>query len=97
MYEEYGSLRPLRAAAELLAERDWPKLYDPDVLRSNEVPAAAVVYADDPYVVQDLSLETAAQFKGLRPWVTNEYLHNGLRAAGDTILGRLLDLTRGRA
>jgi pimeloyl-ACP methyl ester carboxylesterase len=97
MYEEYGSLRPLRAAAELLAEWDWPKLYDPDVLRSNEVPAAAVVYVDDPYVVDDLSLETAGQIKGLRPWVTNEYLHNGLRADGGRILARLLDLTRGRA
>jgi pimeloyl-ACP methyl ester carboxylesterase len=97
MFEDYGALRPLRAAAELLAHRDWPKLYDPEVLRRNEVPAAAAVYADDPYVVQDLSLETAARIKGLRPWLTNEYLHNGLRAAGGRILGRLLDLTRGRA
>lgn len=43
------------------------------------------------------SEETAAQVPGLRPWVTNEYLHNGLRADGDRILGRLLDLARERA
>jgi pimeloyl-ACP methyl ester carboxylesterase len=97
MFEDYTGLRPLREAADLLAERDWPALYDPDVLRSNEVPAAAAVYYEDPYVVQDLSLETAAQIKGLRPWVTSEYLHNGLRVAGKAILRRLLDLTRGRA
>jgi pimeloyl-ACP methyl ester carboxylesterase len=97
MFEEYGWLRPLRACAEILAGWDWPKLYDPDVLRQNEVPVAAAVYLDDPYVVQDLSLETAAAIKGCRPWATNEYLHNGLRVAGGRILGRLLDLTRGRA
>jgi hypothetical protein len=29
--------------------------------------------------------------------VTNEYEHNGLRADGGRILGRLIDLARGRA
>jgi hypothetical protein len=29
--------------------------------------------------------------------VTSEYDHNGLRADGERILSRLLDLTRGRA
>jgi hypothetical protein len=33
----------------------------------------------------------------VRAWVTSEYDHNGLRADGDRILGRLLDLVRGRA
>jgi hypothetical protein len=33
----------------------------------------------------------------MRPWVTNEYEHNGLRADGARIIGRLLDLVRGRA
>ena len=33
---------------------------------------------------------------GLRTWLTNEYEHNGLRADGSRILGRLLDLARGR-
>ena len=31
------------------------------------------------------------------PWVTSEYEHNGLRADGDRVLGRLIDLARGRA
>jgi hypothetical protein len=34
--------------------------------------------------------------RGLRPWITNEYQHNGLRVDGARILGRLLDLARGR-
>ena len=29
--------------------------------------------------------------------MTSEYEHNGLRADGDRILGRLIDLARGRA
>ena len=63
----------------------------------NEVPAAAAVYAEDMYVERAFSEETAARVRGLRPWVTNEYQHDGLRAEGDRILGRLIDLARGRA
>jgi hypothetical protein len=31
-----------------------------------------------------------------RVWVTDEYEHNGLRVAGDRILGHLMDLAAGR-
>ena len=97
MFEDYGALAPLREAAELLAAHEWPRLYDPERLRANEVPVAAAIYADDPYVERVFSEETAALIGGARPWVTNEYEHNGLRADGDRILGRLIDLARGRA
>ena len=97
MFEDYGALAPLREAAELLAAHEWPRLYDEVVLRANEVPVAAAVYADDPYVERAFSEETAALIRGARAWVTSEYEHNGLRADGDRILGRLIDLARGRA
>jgi pimeloyl-ACP methyl ester carboxylesterase len=97
MFEDYAALRPLHEAASLLAERDWPYLYDPETLAANEVPAAALIYAEDMYVERSFSEETAAQIKGLRPWITNEYDHNGLRVDGERILGRLLDLARDRA
>jgi hypothetical protein len=97
MFEDYGALAPLREAAELLAAREWPRLYDPDVLAANEVPVAALIYADDPYVERGFSEETAAHIRGARVWLTNEYEHNGLRADGERVLGRLLDLARGRA
>jgi hypothetical protein len=97
MFEDYGALAPLREAAELLAAHEWPRLYDPDQLRANEVPVAAAIYANDPYVEREFSEETAALIRGARPWVTSEYEHNGLRADGDRILGRLIDLARGRA
>jgi pimeloyl-ACP methyl ester carboxylesterase len=96
VFDEYAALTPLREATHLLAERDWPPLYDPDTLAHNEVPTAAVIYVDDMYVERSLSEETADQVRGLRPWITNEYQHNGLRVDGERILGRLLDLVRGR-
>lgn len=90
------SLAPLREAAELLAEREWPALYDREVLSANIVPAAAAVYAEDPYVERTFSERTAAEVPKLRLWLTNEYDHDGLRKDGERVLGRLLDLARGR-
>jgi pimeloyl-ACP methyl ester carboxylesterase len=97
MFSEFSALAPLREAAGLLAEHDWPRLYDPEVLARNEVPVAAAIYAEDPYVERVFSEETAAAIPRLRSWVTNEYEHNGLRADGERILDRLIGLARGRA
>jgi hypothetical protein len=97
MFDDYGALRPFAAAADLLAERKWSQLYDVDALRTNEVPVAAAIYENDMYVERAFSEETAATIGGLRPWITNEYEHDGLRADGTKVLGRLLDLVRGGA
>jgi pimeloyl-ACP methyl ester carboxylesterase len=94
MFEDYGALRPLAGAAEILAEYEWPQLYDAERLRANEVPAAAAIYAEDMYVERAHSEETAAMIRGLRPWVTDEYEHDGLRADGMRVLGTLIDLVR---
>ena len=96
MFEDYGALRPLREAADLLAGYDWPCLYDPARLHGCEVPAAAAVYADDMYVERSFSEETAAMVPSMRAWLTNEYEHNGLRADGARVLDRLIGLARGR-
>jgi pimeloyl-ACP methyl ester carboxylesterase len=89
-------LRPLREAAELLAEWDsWPDLYDPARLAANEVPAAAAVYYNDMYVPREMSMETAAAIRGLRPWATSEYEHDGLRVSNGRVLDRLIALVRG--
>ncbi|WP_130345658.1 alpha/beta fold hydrolase [Herbihabitans rhizosphaerae] len=96
MFTDYSELAPLREAAELLAAWEWPSLYDADVLRSCEVPAAAAIYANDPYVDRALSEETARLIPTLRPWLTSEYEHNGLRADGARIMDRLISLARGR-
>jgi hypothetical protein len=97
MFEEYGALRCLAEAAHILAEREWPQFYDSQRLSKNEVSAAAAIYAEDMYVEREYSEETANAIRGLRPWITSEYEHDGLRADGVRVLGRLIDLVRGRA
>jgi len=97
MWDDYEALRPHRAAAELLADHAWPRLYDAERLRHNEVPVAATIYTGDLYVERSFAEATAAAIRGLRPWITNEFEHNGLRADGERVLGRLIDLVRGRA
>ncbi|TDJ79883.1 MAG: alpha/beta fold hydrolase [Planctomycetota bacterium] len=97
MFAEIGALRPLADVAEILAQfEDWPRLYDPEALSRNSVPCAAAVYYDDMYVDRRFSLETAEKIPGVRPWITNEYEHNGLRAAGEVVLDRLLGMVAGR-
>lgn len=96
MFDDYGDLTPLREAAHLLASREWPHLYAPEVLRNNEVPTAAAVYVEDMYVERSFSEQTLSEVRGARGWITSEYDHNGLRVDGERILGRLLDLVRGR-
>ena len=97
MFEDYAALRGHRTAAEILAAHPWPRLYDAAALAANEVPVAATIYVDDLYVERAFAEETARAIRGLRPWITNEYAHNGLRADGARILDRLIDLVRGRA
>jgi hypothetical protein len=97
MWEDFAALRPHRAAAEILPEHQWPALYDADRLRHNEVPVAATIYVNDLYVERDFAEETARAIRGNRTWETDEFEHNGLRADGERVLGRLIDLVRGRA
>jgi pimeloyl-ACP methyl ester carboxylesterase len=95
-WQDIAELRPHQEAAEALAEHPWGRLYDADRLARNEVPVAATIYVDDPYVLREFSEETARQIKGCRPWITNEYLHDGLRMGDEKLLGRLFDLAKGR-
>jgi pimeloyl-ACP methyl ester carboxylesterase len=98
MVQEDPVLRPLREAADLLAAREnWPPLYDPARLGANEVPAAAAIYFNDMYVDRDDSLRTAVAIRGLRPWVTSEYEHDGVRVSDGKVLEQLIALARGEA
>ena len=96
MWEDYAG-----AAAAARRRRDPRRashgraLYDADRLRRNEVPVAATIYVNDLYVERDFAEETAATIRGLRTWQTDEFEHNGLRADGERVLGRLIDLVRG--
>eukprot|EP00250_Pteridium_aquilinum_P014709 c22152_g1_i1 orf=195-1634(-) len=97
MFDEFAALRPLKEVANLLAaKKDWPALYDETALRSNQVPVAAAAYYEDMYVSFDLSEETANAIAGARLWVTNEYMHSGLRDDGARVLDYLFDMLRGK-
>ena len=93
-FEDSTDLQPYREIAMILAEHDWPRLYDAGRLAEVDVPCAAAIYADDPYVDRTFSEQTADLLPGMRRWLTDEYLHNGLRTAGDRILDRLIELVR---
>lgn len=96
MFDTYAQLQPLKAAADILAATDaWPVLYDVARLQHNTIPVAAAVYSDDMYVHREFSEETATMVPNVKLWVTNEYEHNGLRADGAAVLGRLLRMVRG--
>jgi pimeloyl-ACP methyl ester carboxylesterase len=91
---DQAALRPLAAAADLLAARaDWPALYDVDRLRACQVPVAAIVYHDDMFVDAGYSLATARTLGNCRVWVTNEFEHDGLQDAA--VLDRLIAMARG--
>ncbi|HET7377807.1 MAG TPA: hypothetical protein VFK30_13925, partial [Anaerolineae bacterium] len=95
-FDEYQALRPLKEAANILAEAtDWPDLYDVKVLQGNEVPVAATIYWDDMYVERAFAEETASLIRGCKTWVTNEYEHNALRADGERVFNRLVGMLHG--
>jgi pimeloyl-ACP methyl ester carboxylesterase len=96
MLENDPVLAPLAEAGEILAQRDsWPPLYDGAALAACEVPGAAAVYYDDMYVPREFSVRTAETIAGMRPWVTNEYEHDGLRVSDGKVLDRLIAMVRG--
>jgi hypothetical protein len=61
------------------------------------VPTAACIYVDDMYVERAFSEETARLVPSMRVWITNEFMHDGLRRHGDRVLGRLIGMVRGTA
>ena len=97
MFREIRSLTPFAGAADILAEKDdWPTLYDPDRLASNDVPLYAAVYFDDLYVDSELQLDTIGRVGNARAWVTNEFEHDGLRSA-PRVLEKLFEMGTGRS
>lgn len=95
---ESGPLAVWKDVAHLLAQHEWPVMWDVDKLRGagERVPAVAAVYFEDAYVPAQFSLATA-ELAGIRTWVTNEYEHDGLRASGERVLDRLLAMSHGDA
>jgi pimeloyl-ACP methyl ester carboxylesterase len=90
MFDEWASLRPLRAAAEALATQvSWTPLYDVDRLRANRVPVVGTVYWNDPYVERGLAMETAGLLGNCEVWITNEHEHQAYRVTPARVAERL--------
>ncbi len=97
MFDVYPQLQPLKKAADIIAkDATWPPLYDVEKLKQNRVPVAAAVYFDDMYVHREFSEETARIVPNMKLWITNQYEHNGLRADGEAVVDRLLQMVRGQ-
>ncbi|TXG62945.1 hypothetical protein EZV62_009939 [Acer yangbiense] len=97
MFDEIHALRLFKEAAHLLAEKkDWPPLYNVDALNNNKVPVAAAVYYEDLYVNFKVAMETASQIAGIRLWITNEYMHSGLRDGGGQVFDHLMGILNGK-
>lgn len=93
-FETVPGLRPWREVAELIAEHEWPRLYDADAIAASGVRGAAAVYVNDVFVPLEFSLETGALMPGMHLHVTSEHEHSGLRTGA--VLPRLIDLAHGR-
>ena len=89
MFKEYGKLRPFQKAAELLAKKEWPPLYNIPQLMENPVPVEAVVYTHDYYVHRDLSLEAASLIRNCRVLEKKEWHHDALRVHGRELIKQL--------
>lgn len=94
-FEDDSELAPWAEVAEIISQQEWPRLYDADALAASGARGAAAVYHGDVYVPVEFSLETAKLMPGVRPYVTSEYEHNGLRANGGAVLDRLIRLAKG--
>ncbi|KAH8727083.1 Alpha/Beta hydrolase protein [Phaeosphaeriaceae sp. PMI808] len=93
MFDSYPELKKLKAVGHMLAEeKNWPKLYDTEQLKKNEVPTYAAVYLDDMYVDFDLSMETARTIKGCKPFVTNSMYHNAISAKMGDVMKEIFAL-----
>lgn len=83
MFRDYTSLRNLAPTADILAQMtDWPTLYSPSCLATNEIPVYTSIYVDDMYVSYDLARETASRIRNCKTFVTNAMYHDAIGAAG---------------
>jgi pimeloyl-ACP methyl ester carboxylesterase len=83
-------MQPYAAVADLLADREWGRLYDHSRLADNTVPVAAAVYANDMHVDADLAHATADLIGNMKVWKTDQHEHEALRIGGGHTIFREL-------
>ncbi len=96
IFNEFKALKDLKEAADILAKKkDWPMLYDLDVLKNNKVPVACAVYFNDMFVNHKFSLETVEFVPKMKALVTSEYEHGGLAFDDGRVFEKLQKLNAG--
>ena len=99
MFENDPVLAPLAEAAEILARRD--SLAAP--LRRGRGCGPARCRPPPPSTTTTCTCRASSRcgrhgaIRGLRPWITNEYEHDGLRVSNGRVLDRLIAMVRGNA
>ncbi|KAL0579636.1 hypothetical protein V5O48_002408 [Marasmius crinis-equi] len=103
-FDDYANLRPLKGAAELLAQdSSWGQLYDLDQLSKNTVPVTTATYYDDmqvpslvlaTYVPFELCQETVARIKNTEQYITNQLQHGGIREDPRDVMRRLFQISK---
>lgn len=98
MFDDFAELRKIKQAAHAMATHtNWSILYLPETLSANTVPIAAACYYEDMFVSFELAQETLDMVGSARQYVTNDYLHDGIREQGGPIFEKLLNIVRGGA
>ncbi|WKD61634.1 Proline iminopeptidase [Corynebacterium ciconiae DSM 44920] len=95
--ETVPAFQPWAEVAEILAEHEWPSLYDAEALKASGVRGAAAVYANDVFVPLNFSLDTGELLDHVKLYITSEYEHGGLRTSQNgAVLRHLFDLATDR-
>ncbi|KAK1217229.1 hypothetical protein PQX77_020119 [Marasmius sp. AFHP31] len=94
-FDDYANLRPLKGAAEILAQdSSWGSLYDLERLSKNTVPVTTATYYDDMYVPFELSQQTATTIKNTEQYITNQLQHGGIREDPRDLMRRLFQISK---
>ncbi|KAF8589754.1 alpha/beta-hydrolase [Ramaria rubella] len=97
MFDDYINLRPLKVAAEILAnDKGWGPLYDIDQLAKNEVKVNSATYMEDMYVDFNLAQDTAGKIKGIEQYITNQLFHNAIQTEPGDVMKHLFQLSKRR-
>lgn len=85
-FKDYCMLKPFKKAADILAKKQWPKLYDMKQLKKNKVPVFCLQYAEDMYVNSKLCDKALKGIPKVKVWHHKEWLHDALRHHGEEIV-----------
>ncbi|KAL1746303.1 Alpha/Beta hydrolase protein [Schizophyllum fasciatum] len=95
LLDDFVNLRPLKGAAQLLAEKaDWPALYDRERLSKNKVKVTSATFFTDMYVPFELVQDVVAAVPNIEQWITNQHFHSAVRHDPKGVFDMLFKLSK---